>query len=164
MIISLIVAMTKNRVIGRNNKMPWHLPQDLRWFKQNTLGKPIIMGRKTFLSIGKALPQRQNIVLSRTQFNHPNIDWANNLSQAIELARPANEIMVIGGGELFTQTLKLADKLYLTEIQTELEGDTYFPEIHFDEWETEYENYISEDQENPYSCRFMILKRKCSNK
>lgn len=160
MIVSLIVAMTKNRVIGKDNQMPWHLPRDLAWFKQHTLGKPVIMGRKTFESIGRPLPKRQNIVLSRSPFNHPNIDWAENFSQAITLAQPANEIMLIGGGELFRQTLERANKLYLTEIQTELDGDTYFPEINFEEWEIEYEEYSQADQDNAYSCHFMILKRK----
>lgn len=160
MILSLIVAMTKNQVIGKNNAMPWHLPNDLAWFKKNTLGKPIIMGRKTFESIGRPLPQRKNIVLSRSAFEHTGIEIAENLQQAITLAQPAPEVMLIGGGELFKQTLEQADKLYLTEIQTELDGDTYFPAIDFTQWDIEYSHTANSDQQNIYSCKFLILTRK----
>lgn len=160
MILSLIVAMTKNQVIGKNNAMPWHLPNDLAWFKKNTLGKPIIMGRKTFESIGRPLPQRKNIVLSRSAFEHTGIEIAENLQQAITLAQPAPEVMLIGGGELFKQTLEQADKLYLTEIQTELDGDTYFPTIDFTQWNIEYSHTANSDQQNIYCCKFLILTRK----
>lgn len=160
MTFSLIVAMTKNRVIGKDNQMPWHLPADLAWFRQNTTGKPVIMGRKTFESIGRPLPKRVNIVLSRQPYEHEGITWKNSLERAVDFVKDSPEIMLIGGGQLFKQYLAQADKLYLTEIQTELEGDTYFPEIAWNEWEIEHDELRKADENNPYDCRFLILRRK----
>lgn len=158
--LSLIVAMTQNRVIGKDNQMPWHLPAELAWFKQNTLGKPVIMGRKTFQSIGKPLPNRQNIVLSRQPFIFTDVDWANSLESALELAKGSEEIMLIGGGELFKQALPFAEKLYLTEIQTQLEGDTFFPALDTTQWELLYEHRLTADAKNQYDCLSKILQRK----
>ncbi|MBE2897186.1 type 3 dihydrofolate reductase [Pasteurellaceae bacterium HPA106] len=157
--ISLIVAMSQNRVIGKDNAMPWHLPRDLAWFKQNTLNKPIIMGRKTFESIGKALPHRHNIVLSRTPFKAPDVTWAENLDQALSLCVQASEVMIIGGGQLFAQALPLATTLYLTEIQAHLDGDTYFPEIEPVRWEQVFEQWAEKDAKNAFDCRFCIYQR-----
>lgn len=123
--ISIIVARTINKVIGKDNQMPWHLPVDLAWFRQNTLGKPVIMGRKTYESIGRLLPKRPNIILSRSGFTVEGAYAVQSLEQAVELAKNfANtaEIMIIGGGELFKQALPLAERLYLTEIQADIEG------------------------------------------
>lgn len=158
--ISLIVAMTKNHVIGRDNKMPWHLPKDLAWFKRNTLNKPVIMGRKTFLSIGRPLPNRTNIVLSRSPFEHAGTQWADSLTTALKQVADAKEVMIIGGGELFKQTLPQADRIYLTEIQAELEGDTFFPEIDMHRWQILEEELTEPDEKNAYACRFMVLERK----
>lgn len=152
--------MTRNRVIGKDNKMPWHLPADLAWFKRNSTGKPIIMGRKTFESIGQPLPKRINIVLSRSAFEHDGIIRKDSFESAVDFVKDFDEIMLIGGGELFTQYLPLAKKLYLTEIQTELDGDTFFPEINWDEWNIEFEQYRQADENNQYDCRFLILNRK----
>lgn len=152
--------MTRNRVIGKDNKMPWHLPADLAWFKRNSTGKPIIMGRKTFESIGQPLPKRINIVLSRSAFEHDGIIRKDSVESAVDFVKDFDEIMLIGGGELFTQYLPLAKKLYLTEIQTELDGDTFFPEINWDEWNIEFEQYRQADENNQYDCRFLILNRK----
>lgn len=160
MTFSLIVAITKNRVIGKDNQMPWHLPADLAWFRQNTTGKPVIMGRKTFESIGRPLPKRVNIVLSHQPYEHEGITWKSSLESAVNFVKDSPEIMLIGGGELFKQYLSKADKLYLTEIQTELEGDTYFPEIMWDEWTIEHDELRKSDENNPYDCRFLILRRK----
>ncbi|MGV6988272.1 type 3 dihydrofolate reductase [Testudinibacter sp. P80/BLE/0925] len=157
--ISLIVAFTRNRVIGKDNQMPWHLPRDLAWFKRNTLNKPVIMGRKTFESIGRPLPNRSNIVLSRQPFVHENVTWADSLPTALGLCTTAEEVMIIGGGELFKQSLPLADKLYLTEIQTALEGDTFFPEIDLDQWKIAEEEIAPADEKNAYACRFMVLEK-----
>lgn len=115
MIFSLIVAMTKNHVIGKDNQMPWHLPADLAWFRQNTTGKPVIMGRKTFESIGRPLPKRTNLVLSRQPYLHEGVIWQNSLESAVDFVKDSPEILLIGGGELFKQYLHKADKLYLTE-------------------------------------------------
>lgn len=117
MSLSLIVAMTKNRVIGKDNQMPWHLPADLAWFRQNTTGKPVIMGRKTFESIGRPLPKRTNIVLSRQPFEHDGVIWKDSLESAVDFVRDSEEIMLIGGGQLFNEYLSKADRLYLTEIK-----------------------------------------------
>lgn len=158
--LSLIVAMTKNHVIGKDNQMPWHLPADLAWFRQNTTGKPVIMGRKTFESIGRPLPKRTNIVLSRQPFMHDGVVWKESLESAVDFVCDSEEIMLIGGGQLFKQYLPQADRLYLTEIQTELEGDTFFPPIDWHDWSIEFEQYRPADEQNTYDCRFLILVRK----
>ncbi|MCQ9123468.1 type 3 dihydrofolate reductase [Rodentibacter caecimuris] len=160
MTFSLIVATTLNHVIGKDNQMPWHLPADLAWFRKNTTGKPVIMGRKTFESIGRPLPKRVNIVLSRKPFEQEGIIWKNSLESAVDFVRDSEETMLIGGGELFKQYLPQADKLYLTQIQAEIDGDTFFPELNWDEWHIEFEEYREKDKKNPYDCRFLILSRK----
>lgn len=127
--ISLIVAHDKNRVIGYENDMPWHLPGDLKYFKEMTMGKPVIMGRKTFESIGRPLPGRRNIVITRNAaYEAEGIELAPSLEAALALVRDVEEIMVIGGEQIFTQALPLADKLYITLIDHEFVGDTYFPD------------------------------------
>lgn len=128
--ISHIVAYTKNRVIGRDNAMPWHLPADLAHFKRVTLGKPIIMGRKTFESIGRPLPGRQNIVVTRDeQFQAEGITIWKNLDRLSDFTDSEEEVFLIGGGELFRQTLPIAKRLYVTEIEVTLEGDVFYPVI-----------------------------------
>lgn len=159
--ISLIVARTLNKVIGKENSMPWHLPVDLAWFRQNTLGKPVIMGRKTYESIGRLLPKRPNIILSRSGFCVEGAYSAESLEQAVELAKNfanVDEIMVLGGGELFRQAMPLADKLYLTEIQAEIEGDTFF-EFDEENWQLKSELWSEIDEQNSYRCRFMLFER-----
>ena len=163
MTLSLIVATTKNNVIGKDNQMPWHLPADLAWFRKNTTGKPVIMGRKTFESIGRPLPKRTNIVLSRTPYEHEGVVWKNSFESAVDFVKEFDEIMLIGGGELFKQYLPKADKLYLTQIQADIDGDTFFPEINWAEWNIEFEEYHQADADNPYDCRFLILQRKRNN-
>ena len=160
MTLSLIVATSLNSVIGKENQLPWHLPADLAWFRQNTTGKPVIMGRKTFESIGRPLPKRTNIVLSRQPFEYEGVVWKNSLESAVGFAKDFEEIMLIGGGELFKQYLPTVDKLYLTQIQAEIEGDTFFPELNWDEWHIEFETYRPTDEQNQYDCRFLILTRK----
>lgn len=160
MTFSLIVATTQNNVIGKDNQMPWHLPADLAWFRQNTTGKPVIMGRKTFESIGRPLPKRINIVLSRQPFEHEGVTWKDSLESAVDFVKDSEEIVLIGGGELFKQYLPKADKLYLTQIQAEIEGDTFFPELNWNEWKIEYDEYRQADENNVYALRFLILVRK----
>lgn len=128
--ISLIVAYDKNRVIGYNNSMPWYLPEDLKYFKETTMGKPMIMGRKTFESIGRVLPGRRSIVVTRnSDYSHEGIEVANSLEEAIKMAGDVEEIMVLGGAQIFKASLPIADRLYITLIDEEFEGDTYFPEV-----------------------------------
>ncbi|MEG9489783.1 dihydrofolate reductase [Mannheimia indoligenes] len=159
--ISVIVARTKNKVIGKNNQMPWHLPVDLAWFRQNTVGKPVIMGRKTYESIGRLLPKRPNIILSRSGFEVEGAYSATSFEQAVELARSfanSDEIMIIGGGELFKQAMPMADTLYLTEIQAEIEGDTFF-EFDEENWQLVEGKWSEIDENNLYRCHFMVLER-----
>ncbi|EXI62093.1 diacylglycerol kinase [Mannheimia granulomatis] len=160
--ISVIVARTQNKVIGKDNQMPWHLPVDLAWFRQNTVGKPVIMGRKTYESIGRLLPKRPNIILSRSDFAVEGAYTAKSIEQAVELAKSfanSEEIVIIGGGELFKQAMPTADTLYLTEIQAEIEGDTFF-EFDEENWQPVKETWSEVDENNSYRCRFMLLKRK----
>ena len=128
--ISMIVAVAANGVIGRDNKMPWHLSEDLKYFKRVTMGKPVVMGRKTFESIGKPLPGRPNIVITRNpQWGHPDILVANSIGQALDLARLAgagDEVMVIGGAEIFNAVAPLAQRLYYTEVKRDYDGDAFF--------------------------------------
>ena len=126
--LAIVAAVARNRVIGHNNTLPWHLPEDLRHFKALTLNHPIIMGRKTFLSLGHALPQRQNIVLTHSKNWQPEDALvAHSLSQALTLAHPSEEIFIIGGASVYAAALAEVDRLYLTEIEAEIDGDCYFP-------------------------------------
>lgn len=130
--ISLIVAMSENRVIGKDNKLPWHIPEDLRRFKSVTSGHPVIMGRKTYDSIGRPLPGRLNIVITRDHtYRNDAVSVVYSLDDAIKLASQSDEqeIFIIGGGQIFEQAITLAHKLYLTVVHTEIEGDTYFPDF-----------------------------------
>src|SRR3989442_740131 len=121
-----IAAMSMNRVIGARNKIPWHLPEDFKWFKQMTTGHVIVMGRKTFESIGKPLPNRETIVLSRSQFSHPGVKTIRSLEELSALAGE-REVFICGGAQVYAQALPLCSDLYLTLVQREVEGDAYFP-------------------------------------
>ncbi|HEX5794072.1 MAG TPA: type 3 dihydrofolate reductase [Rheinheimera sp.] len=164
MIISMVAAMANNRVIGKNNKMPWHLPADLKHFKRVTLGKPVVMGRKTFDSIGQLLPGRRNIVISRTvPTDTKGAEWVTSLEQAFELLQEQEEVMVIGGAEIYRQCLPRAQRLYLTEIDLTTTGDAYFPDYQADgtaSWCVIAESEHAADTNNRYRCRFITLQRK----
>lgn len=159
--ISLIAAMAKSRVIGKDNKLPWHLPADLKWFKTNTLHKPVIMGRSTFESIGFALPKRQNIVLSRTVPLIPveNVTFVTSLDEAFKFVKSEEEIMIIGGASLYEYTLPMANKLYLTHIDAKIDGDAFFPDYTHLDWKKTFEQCGHRDQKNPYDYVFEILIR-----
>jgi len=130
MVISLIAAMARNRVIGRNNKMPWDLPSDLHRFKETTMGHPLIMGRKTFESIGHPLPGRKNIVITRRQgFGPAGCIVARDLRSAIALCEGADEVFICGGEAVFREAMAFADRIYLTVINKDFDGDTFFPEV-----------------------------------
>ena len=159
-LLSIICAMDKNRLIGKNNQLPWHLPADLAFFKQSTLGKPVVMGRNTFESIGKPLPGRQNIVVtSNPEWQASGCDVATSIDGAIELAMSADEIMLIGGASLYEQTIDIVDKLYLTLIDFEFEGDTWFPEYRPDQWAIESIVENTPDTKNQYSFTFVNFLR-----
>jgi len=135
MTISLIVAASRNGVIGRNGALPWHLPDDLRQFKRLTLGKPVIMGRRTWESIGRPLPQRRNIVLTRDPgFRAGGCEVAHSVSEALALVAGAEEAMVIGGAQVYAAFLPFAARIWLTRVQAEVDGDTHFPAPDPDAW------------------------------
>jgi len=158
--LSLIVAMAKNRVIGYQNKMPWHLPAELAYFKRVTTGHPIIMGRKTFDSIGRPLPNRRNIVVSRNaHFQSPGVEISNSLDNALVLC--ANQSpFVIGGASLYEEALGAAQKLYITEIDADLIGDTFFPPIDNSVWKEELREARSKDEKNIFDLQFVVLQRR----
>ena len=158
--ISLIVAMASNRAIGINNRLPWHLPADLRKFREITMGSPILMGRKTYDSIGRPLPGRTNIIISRDPaYRQPGCLVFNEIDRAIENCQHLPEIFVIGGSSFYESMLPMADTLYLTEVKQTFAGDTFFPEIHPEHWlETERED-IHEDPDVAFSYSFLTLER-----
>ena len=160
MIISFIAAMGKNRVIGKDNSLPWKLPADMKHFHDLTVGKPIIMGRKTFESIGKPLPNRTNIIITRDQnYKAEGCIVVHSADEALKAAGNVEEIMVIGGSQIYKEFLPKANKMYLTFIDAEFEGDAYFLEYKIEEWkETSYEEH-ERDAENQYDYRFVVLER-----
>ncbi|SFB80077.1 type 3 dihydrofolate reductase [Pseudoalteromonas denitrificans] len=157
MMISMIAAMAKNRVIGKNNKMPWHLPADLKHFKAVTLGKPIIMGRKTFESIGRPLPGRKNIVISRDlTYKAEGIEVAATPAEALDIAGEVPEVMIIGGGHVYDVFLPLCNCLYLTHIDLDVEGDTQFPDYEaHNQWNKLEVKEHKSDSSNPYNYTFI---------
>lgn len=155
----MIAAMTRNHVIGINNTLPWRLPADLKQFKTITMGKPILMGRKTFESIGKALPGRTNIILTQQSFNAPECLIVHSIPEALQLVQDYEEVIVIGGAQIYQTLLPFATRLYLTIIETELEGDAFFPKWNNNEWKIVQETYREKDNDNPYDLRFMVLER-----
>lgn len=144
--LSLIVARASNGVIGKDNQLPWHLPADLKHFKAITMGKPIVMGRKTFDSIGRPLPGRQNIVVTRNpDFTSSGITVVHSVEAAITAANETEEIMIIGGTELYKLSLPLADRIYLTDIQQDFDGDAHFPSLALQWREVSREDHVSDD-------------------
>ena len=160
MIISLIAALATDRVIGMENAMPWHLPGDLAWFKRNTLNKPVIMGRKTFESIGRPLPGRLNIVISSKPGEHEGVTWVTSVDAALAAAGDVEEVMVMGGGRVYEQLLPKANRLYLTHIDAEVEGDTHFPDYEPDDWESTFSEFHDADEQNSHGYCFEILDRR----
>jgi dihydrofolate reductase len=128
--VSLIAAVGRNGVIGARNGMPWHLPEDFAYFKRTTMGHPMVMGRKTFDSIGRALPGRRSIVITRRpDWSHPDVETAHSLAEALSLAGPADEVFVVGGGEVYAEAMPYAHRLLVTEVDQEPDGDVHFPPI-----------------------------------
>ncbi|HAS50304.1 MAG TPA: type 3 dihydrofolate reductase [Gammaproteobacteria bacterium] len=159
--LTLIAALAHNRVIGMNNHLPWHLPADLRFFKQTTMGKPLLMGRRTWESIGRPLPGRRMIVLtSNPACSAPGCTVAHSLAEALATADPVPEIMVIGGATLYAQTLPLAIRLYLTVVQADLPGDVWFPEWNPADWRLDWENAHPADADHAWPYRFQRWERR----
>ncbi|MGR5515887.1 type 3 dihydrofolate reductase [Vibrio harveyi] len=159
MIISMIAAMADNRIIGKDNQMPWHLPADFAWFKRCTMGKPVVMGRKTYESIGRPLPGRLNIVISRDEsLSIEGVTTVTSIEQALDVAGEVEEVMIIGGGAIYAACLPMATKLYVTHIEAEIEGDTQFPDWGIEFKETYSEAYQA-DEKNAYNMRFTVLEK-----
>lgn len=159
--LSLVVAMDKNRVIGIDGGLPWHLSTDLKYFRDITMGKPIIMGRKTYESIGRPLPGRRNIVVTRNdQLEAPGCDVVTSLDAALELVQDVPEVMMVGGASLYLDTLLMADHIYMTEVHAEVEGDTWFPEIDQKQWREVSRTAFSADEKNEYDYSFVVYERK----
>src|SRR5579883_509563 len=159
--LSAIVAISENRVMGKDNRLPWHLPADLKHFKEITVGKPILMGRKTYLSIGRPLPGRENVIVTRDKtFEAAGCRVFNTIQEALDYLLPYDEVFVIGGADLFKQLLPQIKLLYLTIIHEKMDGDTFFPEINQKEWrEVESKDFLPDDK-NQYRYSFITLERK----
>lgn len=161
--ISFLVAMDQNNVIGYNNDIPWHLPRDLRFFRELTTGHTIIMGRKTYDSIGKPLPNRRNVVITRQNVELPDeVEVIHDLNTLYEWHKenPHEELFVIGGGNIFKQVLPHADRMYITLIEDTFEGDTYFPDFPEEEWTLTEKEKGEKDEKNPYDYYFLQYDRK----
>lgn len=162
MIISLIVAVSENGVIGKDNELPWKLSSDLKRFKYYTKGKAVVMGRKTFESIGQPLSERINIILSKKKGYQPEKTLVfNNLSDAFNFAadNQLEEVFIIGGADIYEQTFDLADRIYLTRVHTKVEGDAYFPEVILDEWDIVDDEFVPKDDKNQYDSTFYLLEQ-----
>jgi len=157
--ISIIAAMTKHRVIGNKGKLPWHLPAELAYFKKMTLGKPVLMGRRTYESIGHPLPHRRTLVLTQQKLLIPGCEVYASLAEVWSSVSEPEELMVIGGAILFQQTLPLAQRLYLTIIDCDLPGDAYFPDWNPAEWREVHSQFHPADSNNRYAFRTILLER-----
>ena len=160
MLVSLVVAMTRNRLIGRDNALPWRLPEDLKRFKAVTLGKPVLMGRRTFESIGRPLPGRTNLVLTRdAQWQAPGVTAVHSLEEALAQARDSTELAGIGGAEIFGLLLPLAGRIYLTRIHADIPGDTFFPPLQDSQWREVERREVPADERHAYDMTFVTLER-----
>lgn len=164
MIISLIAAMGKNRVIGNKGKLPWNMPADLKYFRDNTKGKTVVMGRKTYESIGHPMPNRVNIIITRDKScKIEGCIVVHSADEAIKEAGkndPNQELMVIGGSQIYKEFLPIADRIYLTIIESKFEGDAFFPEYDLAQWKEESYEEHERDKDNHYDYTFLVLGRK----
>lgn len=157
----MIVAASANNVIGANGGLPWYLPEDLKRFKEITMGKPMIMGRATWESIGKALPGRRSIVLTRQNaFVAEGAEVASTPEAALQLAGDADEVMIIGGGKVYEQFLPMTRRIYLTRVDADIAGDTFFPDLNPCDWRVLSSEHLPTDEERPYSVSFQVLERR----
>ena len=163
MILSFIVAASENNVIGKDNKLPWTLPTDMKYFKNITWAMPVIMGRKSFESLGKPLPGRTNIVVTRNKdWKADGVEVAQSIDKAITLATQLDvkEIFIIGGAQIFQSALPSAGKIYLTRVHANFDGDAFFPEIKQEEWKLTSNRDCEADEKNPYAVSFQIWERR----
>jgi len=159
--ISMIVAMAENRAIGKDNDLLWHLPDDFKHFKSVTMGKPILMGRKTYESIGKPLPGRENIVITRDKnFSADGTTLVNSIPDALEASEQYDEVMVIGGASFYEQMLPVANRLYITVVQATFAADAFFPDINLDEWDVIEQSEHAADEKHAYAFSFITYQKK----
>ena len=162
MLVSAIVAAARNNVIGKNNQIPWYLPADLAYFKRTTLGHHVLMGRKSFSSIGRPLPKRTNVVITRDPyFSATGVVVAHSIKEALELAAEngETEAFIIGGGVIYSESMDLWDKVYLTEVDAEPEGDVFFPELDPANWTEAWREEHPADEKNEFAFTFRVLER-----
>ncbi|WP_203363807.1 dihydrofolate reductase [Bacillus sp. REN10] len=160
--ISFIWAMDQNGVIGKDNQLPWRLPEDLKFFKETTMGHPIVMGRKTFESIGKPLPGRENVILTRDRhYEAEGCTVVYSVEELVQKAEQEDELFITGGAEIFRLMLPFADRLYVTVIEESFDGDTYFPnELDWEDWELVSATPGLKNEKNPYDYQFRIYEKK----
>ena len=160
--INIAVAVSENYAIGKNNQLLWHMPADLKFFKQTTTGHTVVMGRKTFDSVGKSLPNRQNIVVTRkTDLEIPGVVVVNSLEEAFDSVEQKDaEIFIVGGAEIYKQALPKVQRIYLTTIHHTFDADTFFPKLNMDEWQEISSETHKADEKNKYNYTFAILERK----
>lgn len=164
MTISIIAAVAKNRGIGFNGRIPWHLSSDFKRFKELTTGHSVIMGQNTYLSLGRPLPNRRNIVLSlNSGFSAPGCEVVNSLDSVLTLTKVESEVFIIGGGQIYASTLPLADKLYLTWVNAEPQADVFFPKLNLADWTIVSSADFPANENNDYSSTFVIYKRRSSS-
>lgn len=159
MSISIIVATDENRGIGKDNQLLWHISADLKYFKQVTMGKPVVMGRKTFDSIGRPLPGRRNVVISRSLHALEACEVYDDIFKAIQALANEEEVFIIGGAEIYRQTIEAADKIYLTKVFESFEADVFFPEMHANEWKQCSASEIFKDEKSGLKYQFMIFQK-----
>ena len=162
MIISTIVACAKNNVIGKDNQIPWYLPADLQYFKRTTLGRHVLMGRNCYDSIGKPLPKRTNIIITRNPFFIvSNCLVAHSIEEALQMAKTngETEVFIIGGGEIYRQSQHLWDRIYLTEVDLECDGDVLFPDIDCSKWKETQREQHEADEKNEFAYSFVVLEK-----
>lgn len=158
--LSIIAAMSQNRVIGKDNQLPWHIPADFKHFRDITMGKPILMGRKTYESIGKPLPGRTNIIITNNpDYRAEGCIIVHSIEDALDKAKDNEEVMIIGGASFYEQTLTMASRLYLTIIHEDFDGDAWFPEIDDKDWLETERTDNEPDENNPYPYSFVTLQR-----
>ena len=162
MIISIIAAMDEDGVIGIDNSLPWKLPSDMQWFRQNTMNKPIVMGRKTFESFGaKPLPKRQNIIVTHnSDYQAENCNVVTSIEKALSIAENVEELMIIGGASFYQQTIEMANRMYLTTVHTTVKGDAWFPKFDPTNWSVSFDERHEADEKNSIAHTFRILDRK----
>src|SRR6201986_2763661 len=160
MIVSIVVAISENNAIGKNNQLLWYLPADLKHFKNITTGHTVIMGRKTYESVGKPLPNRRNIIITRQDITIEGCEVVKSIEGALALSASEEEVFIVGGAEIYRQSMHLTNRIYLTVVHQKFDADSFFPEIHYDEWlETEQEDH-EPDEKNKLPYSFITLERR----